>query len=166
MNPCRPGPSRTARLSPPTVPNWQERSRHGANSRGCHSLRRNGLLRARAPESSPNVVRRHLERARRSALRIGAVEFSRTVRCSRYAARRHKVRRLARPPARPPASRPAAEKNEGVESNRPPRRHALLCVLCGMSLRTQRSKASYGSGSPAYRPNARNEFSAWPTTSV
>src|SRR6202041_2300567 len=38
-----------------------------------------------------------------------------------------------RPPARPPASRPAAEKNEGVESNRPPRRHALLCVLCGMS---------------------------------
>jgi hypothetical protein len=73
----------------------------GANSRrpGSHLLRRNGLLQAHAPGSSPNVVRRHLKRARRSALRMGAVEFSRTVRCSRYAARRHKVRRLARPPA-------------------------------------------------------------------
>src|ERR1700729_3740822 len=40
----------------------------------------------------------------------------------------------------------------GVESDRPPRRHALLCVLCGMSLRTQRSKASYGSGSPGLPP--------------
>jgi hypothetical protein len=118
------------------------------------------------PRSSPNVVQRHLERTRRSALRMGAVEISRTVRCSRYAARRHRVRRLARPPARPPASRPAAEKNEGVESDRPPRRHALLCVLCGMSLRLSGQKLLTAAEAQAYRPNARNEFSAWPTTSV
>ena len=45
---------------------------------GSHSLLRNGLLKAHAHGSSPNVVRRHLERARRSALRMGAVEFSRS----------------------------------------------------------------------------------------
>ena len=68
--------------------------------------------------------------------------------------------------------RPAAEKNEGVESGRPPRRHALLCVLCGLSLRTQRSKASYGSGSPGLPPECAERIlslsddfqSEWHTT--
>jgi hypothetical protein len=39
-------------------------------------------------------------------------------------------------------------------------------TLLGVSRRTARSKVLARAEAQAYRPNARNEFSAWPTTSV
>ena len=155
MNPCPPGPSRTARVSPSTAPNWRERSGRWANSRrtGFPFTSAKWFATSTLPGSSPqwfDDTWSVLDDLRSSGWALW--EFSRTVRCSRYAARRHKVRRLPRPPAQPRASRPAAEKNEGVESDRPPRRHALLCVLRGMCLRTKRVKSSCGSGSPGLPP--------------